>query len=174
MKHRFHLIRHVVLAALPALVFMAAGAAHAQTATGVVGAEIADPLRVVEVDGLHFGTIIPDADGGRVNIRRNSGACNAQQGVTLVGGTCQRGAFQVSGPADQRVRISTDAAPITLNRQGGGATMTMDRIRINGNANKRLDNAGQLTFYVAGRLQVGGGQMEGLYDATYNVTVEYR
>jgi spore coat protein U-like protein len=72
------------------------------------------------------------------------------------------------------VRITTAAAPITLSRQGGGATMTMGRVRINGNRNKRLNAAGARTFYVSGRLQVGADQTAGVYDGTFDVTVDYR
>jgi hypothetical protein len=152
----------------------ASAAAQAETFTGDVSVEIMEPLRISQTEGLHFGTIIPDANGGSIVIQRNSGACVAQQGLTLVGSDCQRGEFRVTGPDDQRVRITTDSAPITLTRQGGGATMTMDQVNINGSPDKRLDGSGELTFFVAGGLQVGGNQLEGVYDANFNVTVDWR
>ncbi|QLC25692.1 DUF4402 domain-containing protein [Parasphingopyxis algicola] len=146
----------------------------AATTNGTAETAILQQLALTQVSVLDFGTIIPSNTAGRINIRRNNGVCVAQGGVTLIGTDCQRGEFLITGPSGQRVRITTAAAPITLSRLGGGATMTMDRVRINGNRNKRLDAAGQRTFYVSGRLQVGANQAPGVYDGTFDVTVDYR
>lgn len=171
MKDRGVFSRYRVLVVLPVL--LAAAPAYAQTATGQAAADISDSLTLSQVDGLDFGTILPGAGTGRVNINRNNGNCSTVGSITLVGG-CHRGEFAVTGVANAQVRITTDSAPITLTRQGGGATMTMDRLRINGGRNKSLSGAGTLTFYTSGRLQVGANQAPGVYDATFNVTVEYR
>ena len=147
---------------------------HAATETGTAQAEIIEQLTLTQISGLDFGTIIPSAAPGRVNIRRNTGVCVAQAGVTLIGTDCQRGEFLVTGPANQQIRITNAPPPITLTRVGGGATMVMDRVRINGNRNKTLTGAGTRTFFVSGRLQVGANQTAGVYDGTFDVTVDYR
>lgn len=147
---------------------------HAATVASQAEAEILQQLAITQISGLDFGTIIPSATNGRINIRRNNGTCVAQGGVTLVGTDCQRGEFFVTGPTRQRIRITLASAPITLTRQSGTETMVMDRVRLNGGRNKRLDVAGELTFYVSGRLQVGANQAPGIYDGTFDVTVDFR
>lgn len=148
---------------------------HAATETGTAQAEILlERLTLAQISGLDFGTIIPSAAPGRVNIRRNTGVCVARGGITLIGTNCQRGEFLVTGSANQQIRITNTPASITLTRVGGGAVMLMDRVRINGSRNKRLTGAGTRTFYVSGRLQVGANQTAGVYDGTFDVTVDYR
>lgn len=153
---------------------LAAMPVQAATIGGDAEIEILQPLTLTQIAVLDFGTIIPSNTAGRINIRRNNGVCVAQGGVTLIGTDCQRGEFLITGPSRQRVRITTAAAPITLSRSGGGATMTMDRVRINGGRNKRLDFAGERTFYVSGRLRVDANQAPGVYNGSFNVTVDYR
>lgn len=148
--------------------------APAATQNSDAEARILEQLTLTQISVLDFGTIIPSNTAGQINIRRNNGVCVAQGGVTLVGTDCQRGEFLITGPSRQRVRITLDSAPITLNHQSGFVTMTMDRVRINGNRNKRLDFSGQRTFFVSGRLQVRANQPEGIYNGTFNVTVDYR
>ena len=160
------------MAAMPAILL--AMPAQAATHNSDAEVEILEQLTLTQVSGLDFGTIIPSATAGRINIRRNNGVCVAIGGVTLVGSDCQRGEFLVTGPSRQRFRITLAPAPITLNHQSGPATMVMDRVRINGNRNKRLNGAGRRTFFVSGRLQVGANQAPGIYDGTFDVTVEYR
>lgn len=162
----------IYMAALPAMLVAAPALAATQTSDAEV--EILEQLTLTQVTGLDFGTIIPSATGGRINIRRNTGVCVAQGGVTLVGSDCQRGEFLVTGPSRQRYRITLASAPITLTQVSGPATMVMDRVRINGNRNKRLNAAGNQTFFVSGRLQVGANQAPGVYDGTFDVTVDFR
>lgn len=158
--------------AIPAM--FAASPAQAAEQDGDAQAEILEQIALTQVSGLDFGTIIPSATAGRIIVRRNNNNCVARGGVTLVGTDCQRGEFLITGPSRQRVRITLASAPITLTQQSGTATMVMDRVRINGNRNKRLNGAGQRTFYVSGRLQVGANQAPGVYDGTFDVTVDYR
>ncbi len=153
---------------------LAASPAYAAERDGDAEAEILEQITLTQVSGLDFGTIIPSSTPGRINVRRNNDTCRARGGVTLVGTDCQRGEFLITGPSRQRVRITLASAPITLTQQSGSATMVMDRVRINGGRNKRLNAAGQRTFYVSGRLQVGANQDPGIYDGTFNVTVDYR
>ena len=157
-----------------ALTVLAASPAYAASTDGNAESEILQPLTLTQVSILDFGSIVPSNAAGRINIRRNDGVCVAQGGAMLIGTGCQRGEFLITGPSRQRVSVATAAAPITLSRSGGGATMTMDRVRINGGPNKRLNAAGERTFYVSGRLRVGANQAEGVYDGTFNVTVDYR
>ncbi|NNC73095.1 MAG: DUF4402 domain-containing protein [Sphingomonadaceae bacterium] len=153
---------------------LAATPSHAQNASATAETEILGSFSVIEVDELDFGTIIPGTTGGSVDIDKNNGNCSTNGGITLVGNSCHRGHFLILGDPNTKVQITTDSAPITLNRQGGGATMEMDKLRVSGGKNQTLNGAGRLTFYASGRLQVGANQAPGVYDATFNVTVEYR
>lgn len=153
---------------------LAASSVSAAERDGDAEARILEQIALTQVSSLDFGTIIPSSTAGRINIRRNNGSCVARGRVTQVGTDCQRGEFLITGPSRQRVRITLASAPITLTQQSGTATMVMDRVRINGNRNKRLNAAGRRTFYVSGRLQVGANQDPGVYDGTFDVTVDYR
>lgn len=159
--------------ALTLAIGLAAAPAHAQNSGGQVVINVLTPLGVVQIDDLDFGMIIPAATPGSVTINRNDGTCTPDV-VILSGTDCRRAEFFVLGDPNVQVQISHDSAPITLTRQGGGATMVMDQLRHNGGRNKRLDAAGELTFYMGGRLQVGANQAPGTYDANFTVTVEYR
>jgi uncharacterized protein DUF4402 len=161
-----------ILGATSALI--AVNPVYAGTANGNAASEISDSLRIVRVDDLDFGRILPSAASGRVVINQANGNCTAQAGATLVGTGCHRAQFVVSGAASQSVTVALDAAPITLIRNGGGASMIMDRLSMNGGPNKQINASGQLTFYAGGRLQVGANQAPGFYEATFNVTVDYR
>ena len=176
MPMRFSCLRQGALCVAAMSAMLHAGQAQAQAAsqTGVAEVEILDQLTLVEVSGLDFGAIIPSNVAGNINIARNSGTCTAQGGVTLVGTNCQRGEFLITGPSGQQVRITLAAAPITLTHQSATATMVMDRVRLNGGRNKRLNAAGSRTFFVSGRLQVGVNQEPGIYDGIFDVTVEFR
>jgi hypothetical protein len=157
-----------------ALTVLTASPAYAATTDATAESEILQPLTLTQISVLDFGSIVPSNVAGRVNIRRNDGVCVAQGGAMIVGTGCQRGEFLITGASRVPISVVTAAAPITLSRSGGGATMTMDRVRINGGVNKRLNAAGERTFYVSGRLRVGAYQAEGVYDGTFNVTVDYR
>ena len=172
MQTEFFGRRGALLAA--ALSLPVAAPSYAASADSDAETEILQPLTLTQISVLDFGSIVPSNVAGRINIRRNDGVCVAQGGAMLVGNNCQRGEFLIAGPSRQQVSVATAAAPITLWRSGGGATMTMDRVRINGGPNKRLNAAGERTFYVSGRLLVGANQSEGVYDGTFNVTVDYR
>ena len=171
MGDRLYLARR---GALIAIAMLAASPAYAQSANGDAEADVITAVTLTNISDLNYGTIIPSATAGRVIVRRNNDTCRAVGGATLVGTDCHRAEFLVTGEPRERIRITTDSAPITLTRQGGGPTMVMDRIRINGNRNKRLNAAGRRTFFVSGRLRVGANQAPGTYDATFNVNVEYR
>jgi hypothetical protein len=157
-----------------ALALLAAAPVQASDGTSTGRAEISSGLTVVRIADLDFGTIIPSSANGRVTINRNTGACTSQAGATLVGSDCHRAEFLVTGMPSASVSVGIDPAPITLTRIGGGATMAMDQLRVNAGPNKSIGAAGTLTFYAGGRLQVGGGQMPGVYEATFAVSVDYQ
>jgi hypothetical protein len=174
MNRKTAIVRRGALVGIASSAWLAAMPLYAANTNGTAETDISEALALTQISVLDFGTIIPSATAGNIVVNRNNGNCTAQGGVTLIGTDCQRGEFLISGPSSQDVRITIPAAPVTLSRQGGGATMSMDQVRINGGFNKRLDASGQRTFYVAGRLQVGVNQAAGIYDGTFNVTVDYR
>ena len=72
------------------------------------------------------------------------------------------------------VLIANPPASVTLNRVGGGATMTVTNLNISGGAGLRFIPTNTVfTFTVGGRLNVGANQMQGLYLGTFAITVTY-
>lgn len=146
----------------------------AAAAPSEVSVNLVDALSITKIQDLSLGTILPGITPGHVEIDERDGACAGRGGATLVGNRCQPAQFRISGRPGERVRIGLSPAPITLTRTGGGATMQMDRLRLHGGGNERIEANGSYNFIVGGRLQVGANQLPGVYDATFNVTVEYR
>ena len=163
----------VGMSATPALA--APGSAEADT-------EIVTRLSLIKDDDLFFGSIIRGTTAGTVTIAP-SGARTATGGVTLVPSTFQPARFAGYGRNNQSVQISMSANSITLDRVGGGATMTVDTWIIGSTPTAQLStvplvftissSTGIFNFPLGATLRVGANQPSGTYTGTFSVTVNY-
>lgn len=162
--------RCAVLSAI--IVAFAATPALAGGGTGTAQAVALAPLSIVNSQDLDFGRLIAGATAGTVSIDANSGARTQTGGVTAAGGTPTPGQFFTVGQNSFLVFINTSAPP-TLTRAGGGATMTLTALTLNG-GNLRLFPANNIIeLRYGGTLAVAANQLTGTYTGTYTVTVTY-
>jgi hypothetical protein len=153
-------------AAIPAI-------AVAATQTGPARAITLQPLSIVKVVDLDFGNAIPGSTAGTIIISPTSGARVKTGGVTLaVGGTPVAAQFLTYGGPLQVIQITRGALP-TLTRSGGGASMTVTQLTLNGATTRFLNAAGVVDLRVGGTLAVGANQSPGTYSGTFDITVTY-
>lgn len=162
-----------IKAALVGTVFAAAAlagtSAHAATASATASANILTQVTITKTADLDFGTIAIGTSGGIVTVGNTD---NRTCGAGLVcSATPSSAKFTIAGAASQLVGITSDAS-VTLNRTGGGASMTA--ALTSSLATQTLSGAGAGSFAVGGVLTVAGTQAAGAYTGTFNVTVNYQ
>jgi hypothetical protein len=154
--------------------------AAAQQAQGQASALILDPMSLMNVEQLDFGSIIPSAAIGYVTVAPD-GTVTTSGGVVAVSGDARPARFAGQGSAN-RVVIKTGSNQIFLT--GPGEAMRVDDFEIgaltglsqigNGN-NYRITGAnGMVGFAVGGRLRVNANQAEGDYSGSFSVTFNYQ
>jgi Domain of unknown function (DUF4402) len=140
-------------------------------------------MTLTQVRDLDFGTVIRSATAGTVTVNAQSGARTRTGGALVLGNlTSPSGAFLATGTAGRIFRLALSAGTITLSRVGGGATLTLNTLRVSHNGaaqqtaprNFTLPASGVSTIAVGGRLNVGANQLEGLYSGTFDVTIDYQ
>ena len=113
-------------AALAAMLFatgLAPVGAVAATRSTKADVTIVTPLSLIKDEDLDFGNIIRGTTAGTVVVPP-TGARSVTGGPILAPGTFGPSRFAGYGRNGQTVQISVAANSITLNRAGGGATMT--------------------------------------------------
>lgn len=106
-------------------------------------------------------------------------AANLTCGTNLVcSGTPSVPAFDISGgTANKDVTVNLPTSAITLLRQGGTGGVAADEIELDtftaSSTTVTLDGAGDGTFTVGGTIHIDGTESAGVFDGTFNVSVEY-
>ena len=180
--------RHgVLLALIIGAIVLTAPAAQAQgSATASTGASavVHTGITIGATTALDFGSLIPGATGGDV-VLTAAGARSATGTVTLAAGAFSAGAFLVNetgaGTKKFWIRVPTS---ITINRAGGGASMTINSLTTNISPNcvsttgaqppgpqGGCPSASNFTLNIGGTLAVGASQLTGTYTGLYTVTV---
>ncbi len=129
-------------------------------------------LSIVKVLDLEFGNMIAGASPGTVAIDATFSTRTTTGGTTALGGTVNAAQFYTYGGPLQLVIISRGPLPV-LARVGGGATMNVTALTLNGPVVRFINAAGLLDLRVGGTLAVGANQMEGDYSGTFTITVTY-
>ena len=168
------LLRLALVLALPGLFLTAAPAASAPVAaaTRPTGrADLVRPLVMTKIQDLSFGTIIPHSSHlGVVVIDPHTG--DRSGNVTLVASDAgQRGYFEITGTPGHWVGVDLAWPPELISENGDQIDLTGLTM---GATSFRLDAlTGIRNFGVGGRIEMAPDQPEGLYTATYDVTVWY-
>lgn len=167
---------HICLAplALAATVLLAHAPARARTAPGSAVSEVVTPLSLTNTAPLSFGTLIPGATPGTATVSI-TGVLSTSGGVTAGGGTVSAASFTgMTGSAPPVVKVNPPPSTVALNRVGGGASMTVSNLMVEGGTGAR--NVGKnkvFTFRIGGQLNIDANQLPGTYTGTFNVTVDY-
>lgn len=146
---------------------------RAATASAVVKTVTLKPLSLVKVRDLDFGTATTSAAAGTVVIDPDFNTRSTTGGVGAAGGTPHSAEFLTYGSPNMTLQVNRGPLP-TLTRVGGGATMAVTDISLNGTTTKFINAAGLFDLYIGGTLAVGVNQMEGSYSGTFDITVSYQ
>lgn len=151
---------------------MAPSMVVAATATDTARAITLRPLSLLNLRDLDFATNISGATGGTITINPNTDARTTTGGVTAAGGTPQAAQFYTYGGPLQTVQVNRGPLPV-LNRVGGGATMNVTGLTLNGPTLRFLNAAGLLDLRVGGTLNVTANKLPGSYVGTFQIIVTY-
>jgi Domain of unknown function (DUF4402) len=160
------------LIACALLTAVAPGVASAASAPSVAKAITLRPLSLLKLRDLDFANNISGATGGTVVIDPTTDARTTTGGVTAAGGTPQAAQFYTYGGPLQNVQVNRGPLPI-LNRVGGGATMNVTGLTLNGPTLRFLNAAGLLDLRVGGTLNVTANKLPGDYNGTFQIIVTY-
>lgn len=195
MKSRFHELNNrspATLRLLGSFVMLAGSALGASPAQAKEKASISAQARAIivsnlsffKVDDLDFGRIIPGATSGTV-VLSPTGVRTATGGVRLASGiTPKPASFAGKGAFGQQVTIRVNSNSVTLNRVGGGDSMTMDTFVIGSTPTAQLTTSplafrigsttGIFRFPVGATLRVKARQTPGVYVGNYTITLQYQ
>jgi uncharacterized protein DUF4402 len=158
---------------LSAVIWLAparAAAAATQTAAGQVS--ILSPLSVLKTADLSFGDLVVSGTGTAV-MDPVVGSLTTTGGVTKSGTAAHAAQFTGTGSKNSIVHIRVPTNPITVTRVGGTETMTVSNWTLDQPANLKVPANDIFNFAVGATLNVGAGQVSGIYAGTFQVTVQY-
>lgn len=165
------------LSLLIILILGFASASSAQTTTGDASFTIMAPLTITNTVPLNFGGIISSSTAGQVVFNPTTGVRTPSGGITLLTGATAPASiavFNITGAANKSYNITIPTAPITITKDGGGATMTVSSFVSNVGTIRALNSLGEDVFKIGATLNVGANQAAGIYSGTYQVKVEYQ
>lgn len=148
------------------------GPAIAAGTTGNAGVVALRPLSIVNTGDLDFGTLLRPTVAGTVVINPANDARTVTGGVIAAGGTPLAAQFFTYGGPLQNLQVNRGPLPV-LNRAGGGASMNVTGLTLNGPTLRFLSAAGLLDLRVGGTLAVAANQLEGDYAGTFQIIVTY-
>ena len=166
-----------------ALTMLLPGLALAQAqATANITAQVVQPIAITTVTDLNFGILSVGTVGGTVVVQPTpGGGCTVSQtGDVDVGSTTGATAtcaqFDITG-ANNAFYSVTLPTSVTIT-DGGANSMTVNNfqacsITTSLCTSYQLDNTGYDQLTVGATLNVNGGQAQGTYTGTFQVTVEY-
>jgi hypothetical protein len=159
----------LVGAALSAVSFASAASA-ATSATANASAEVLTTLTLTANSSLNFGQIAANT-GGSVTVNADSTASSS--GTLISTGTRAPAGFTVTGTPNANV-VLTLPTSATLTRSGGTETMSISGFNANPAGAFQLGSTGSSNFSIGGTLTVASGQVAGVYNGTFSVSVEYQ
>lgn len=161
-------------AAVLSAVFFSSAVTAANFASSNANAEVVTPLAIVATPGIEmdFGIVAGDAAGGTTVVLTTGGTTSSSDGAS-VSGAPAAGSFDVTGAASQGYNITL---PVSITIDDGGLnTMTVDTFTSNPAVGAgSLDGTGAQTILIGATLNIGGGQILGIYAGAYTVTVNYQ
>lgn len=150
-----------------------AAAAPVTNPDGRAVVEVLEPLAVVEVADLDFGTVVTSPTDGSVFLPADGSAPVYSGGVTgLPADPLFRGEFIVAGVAGADV-IVTHSWPNKLTSVAGDQ-IDLQVMYLDGPAVKTLDSFGQATLHFGGTIFVPANTPDGSYEEFFTVVVDYR
>ncbi len=150
----------------------ATSGAQAATQAGTGKAIALRPLSIVKLRDLDFGRLASGTTAGTVVIDPTTDARTTTGGVLAAGGTPLAAQFYTYATGNQTLQVTRGPLPV-LNRAGGGASMTVTQLTLNGPVLRVIGAAGLLDLRVGGTLAVAANQADGVYSGNFDITVTY-
>jgi hypothetical protein len=144
----------------------------AKAATGKTGVITLRKLSILNLSDLNFATNIAGPSAGTVVIDPDDDGRVTTGGTIAGGGSPQAAKFYTYGGPLQNLQVNRGALPV-LNRVGGGGSMNVTGLTLNGPIVRFLNAAGLLDLRVGGTLAVGANQPAGAYAGTFEIIVTY-
>ena len=149
------------------------GTAHAATVPATAKAAIRRPVTITRLRDLDFGQLIATAAAGTAVIDPDLQARSTTGGVIAAGGTPQTAQFAITASANTVIQISRNALPV-LTRSGGGATMNVTLLSVDGPTTAIATTTGSFTINIGGELAVAANQAAGTYSGTFQINADYQ
>lgn len=171
---------NICLAALAATLVTATPALAAPgtaSATAEARGVVLQPLTLVKLQDLDFGTVVGSAAAGTVSIDPDTGARTVTGGVTGVPSfPGDRALFQGAGSVNQDVLLSMAAPTVLVSTANPADTINVTSMTFdNGNTTLRnLGASGVIQFGIGGDFAIAANQPAGLYTANFDVTADYQ
>lgn len=163
---------HVLKWALAGALALPAAPAIAANETADSRAIVIEPLSLLKVDDLDFGSLVPSALSGTVTIDANTGAQSAIGGVTPYGSASAQRAYFVGAGTEGQAVVIVLGPPPTLS-DGAGNSMPVMALTLDGPVLRTIPADRIVHIYVGGILLVSANQAEGDYVGTFDMTVNY-
>ena len=158
--------------ALTALIAPAVGAAPIASSTPSAGqAVVMRPLTLIKLADLNFGDLTVTT-GGASTISSVTGFATLTGGLVQVGGAPAPARFRGTASRLSLVIVRSSTPTVLLRRSGGTETLTLNNLTVSGGALRVVGNT-PFDFAIGGRLTVPAGTLDGVYSATFDITVEY-
>jgi hypothetical protein len=135
-------------------------------------AKVILPAQIVKLYDLDFGLITVTTAGTAI-LDSNTGAVSTTGGVLFAGGLPHAALFEAVSPSKTVVHIRLPKKAVTLTRAGGTETMTVDGWNLNGVDTRNVVAHETFQFQIGGTLHVAASQVEGTYNGTFDVTIDY-
>ncbi|MDB5715246.1 MAG: hypothetical protein JWO15_2643 [Sphingomonadales bacterium] len=129
-------------------------------------------LSLLNLSDLDFATNIGGTAAGTIVIDPDNDTRSTTGGTIAAGGVPQAAKFYTYGGPLQNLQVNRGPYPV-LTRVGGGASMTVTELTLNGPVLRFLNAAGLLDLRVGGTLAVAANQMPGAYTGTFQIIVTY-
>jgi len=139
----------------------------AASVTSQADANVIAPMTITETTPLNFGDVSVDAvTPGTVILNATTGVRTITGGATAVpGGANAQGAYVLGGVSGKTYSISIPGINLTDGTNNIAAVFTNNAI---GTLPAAIENIG-----VGGTISLSAGQVPGLYQGNYTITVDY-
>ena len=151
------------------IAFFATGTAFAASATANATVSIVANISIAKVTDLQFGNIV--AGVGATVVSLSTAGVRGGSGNAVLGGTVSAASFTVSGDGASTYAITLPTT-VTLTTTPGAETMTVTGFNSNPSLTGIL-TGGTQNLLVGATLNVGAGQVAGVYSSTFDVSVAY-
>jgi hypothetical protein len=159
----------------------------ASTANASAGARLIVPMTLTEKNSLDFGTsIIQSGMEGSVVLSASDSSRDFNGGVSgsLTGTPASNAVFIISGTPKSTFALTLPTSIIVV--EPGAMSMSINDLKVlftvtsenvdvenNTSISSVLGDEGTASFRLGGKLNIGSGQVSGVYSGSYAVSVDY-